>query len=338
MELTNGVYTIVEAARLLACEPYKLINKGILGELKLLVRVPDHLDAYNAGYSEVHRNLVLTNEGEKPKPFRQSDIEFLVLPEEALTLLAVSQVFVWGTFVQAGRLCTTSGEVEILEAVVPPTWPGMLLAHKSTDVFHRCFATYRPGLNVNVPSEIRNPQKFKIDVNDLLLSRLDLARIVDSGEYQLSQPNDFPQLDVQPHTSRKLQCLYTLFCRVWAQFSSPGFLRPQGDAIFQTLKTEFRFSKRAAGFGAQVIASNVTIERDDDGALRIVAEQMSALILGATFHWKPLPGVQFTVKDTETVTEWFEGTYGWAKSPAEIASVIIRPDYAPRGRPSSKAK
>lgn len=357
MKLTNSVYTIEEAAALLTCEPRNLIRQGIAGEFKLLVTVPRDLDVYNGGDNEVVQHRCYSKEGAKPKPFRQSDLEFFVLPEEALQLLATSQVFKYAIFPHAAKLSRYTGEIEIFKAEPPIGWNGMILADKSPDVFARCFATYRVGTDMEVPDNIKHPQKFEIKASELLIDRptiklLKLKAAQDQAagpilEVALSIQTQldrdlaegtktilgFPHLDIEPYTSTDLRVLHKLFTRFWNQFGSVNFLPPKKEAIEEILIQEFDFSANKARFGATVIAGNVRTDADSrTGAPRMVPELMNALIAGSVEHWNPKPTKPSPNPSNAEVSDWFVSQYSTPKWQAKIAAMIIRGPNAPKGR------
>lgn len=331
MELKKAAYTITEAAERLVSTPRQIIEAVIERKLKLYVRMPERLDLYNAGCNEVYLNRLWahTEFHEKPKPFRQSDIDFLVVSDVVLTQLEKGHSSMEAIFSLGGRI-GKSGDIEIVEPKALAYWPGILSAHISPDAVHRCFATYRPGTDIDAPGVIRHPQRFEISIDDLMLDRPSLRLL--TGTIEKARPLGFPELNAQGYTGPNLRGLYSLFCRIWGYWGSNEFVEPTARLVSDALTSEFKFSANVAELGVRVIVKDVLPDRDNrTGAPRIVARMMNDLISGSICKWKPEPAQALPNPTNAEVMQWFVER-GWSNSAAKVAAVIIRPSYAPKGR------
>lgn len=334
MELKKAIYTIEEAAKLLACQPEQLLSDVITKKWDLFVRSPEHLDIYNVGRTEIIRPDLRRAEGERyslrgPQAHRVPDIDFLVIPNDGLRKIANGDLYMGSTFYKGGTI-DANGEV----AIVYPETPQFEGKYFGTDCYLRHYATYRAGIgDVYAQKTIKHPQKFAITSSDLLISRPDVKElgITPRERMNISRPLGFPVLDVEPYTSQNLQKLYALFCQTWEGYGGKDFVLPEPKAIFRTATTELGFSDNLAGLAVRAIYTDVMADHDDNtGAPRIVARLMNSLIRGSIVHWKHKLNEAMPNPANAVVAKWFRNE-DLDPSPAKVAATMIRPN-APKGR------
>ena len=336
MELKKAIYTIEEAAKLLACLPEQLLSNAIAKRLDLYVRMPEHLDLYNVGRTEIVRSDIKWADGRRddsqgPRAHREPDIDFLVVPEEGISLLLKGDLYMGSTFGLGGAF-NADGDV----ITIRPTTPQYEGMYFSADVYLRHLATYRAGIgDLYEQHVIRHPQKFSITSADLLISRLTLDGLLAINESIVTErPLGFPVLDMQlPYVGENLKKLYLLFCQTWEFFDSNDFVLPEKSLISNALKAELGFSDHLAELGLRVIMDVLNDTDNRTGKPRMVAFGMNILIKGSAEHWKPKLDQLPPNPRKEIVQDWFAAN-GLEKSYVKAAATMIRPG-APKGRKPS---
>jgi hypothetical protein len=339
MELKKAIYTIEEAASLLATLPEKLIERVAAEDFDLYVHVPQGLDVYNVGRSETRYYVPPKDRREwrsdGPQACLVPGIAFLGIPSEGIRRLAKGKVFREFAFPVAGLIDENGDMIRLL-----PSTPPFNGRHYGKYLYQRDFVAYSSGISdIYSENAIKHPEELKIRLKDVLIPRLaikELATTKTISPRTIDEPAtgyliDFPDVK-EPYVGRKLKILHEVFHRIWIDLESGNFIKINSNDVYEILHKEFEFRAHMAKFGVQVILNDVECKRDSNtGALHVHAEMLQKLIEASRELWKPSPGQLMPNHSNKDVEEWF-ADFEWSADAASKGATIIRPDYLKKGR------
>lgn len=331
MHLKKALYTLAEAAELLRCEADELLKHGSTTALSLYVRVPNNVDLYNVGRSDLRAQEKPWELSDRPQPTRTYDIDFLKLEQiDCLQLLSAGMAL--PRIFKAGGRLGADGNLQCKSAPCPPYYDGPLAAYRGSDHIWRYFATYQRG---TLPSDwiaLAAPMSIDVNPETLLLTRVELLALQDRKTIVPDEVLGQVELNARPHISPKLRQLHELHCTIWGRAHLSDFKPPNKDEIAARLVQEYKFSNNLAECGALILHAT-TLEADArSGKPRLDASLLKALIRCADVHWsanaeRPAPN-----PSNDDVGRWLVDNCGFPAHRGKAAASLIRPSTAPLGR------
>jgi hypothetical protein len=336
MKLENQRYSLADVAEILKCDHDEIIGRGADGKLELFIRVPQHLDLYNVGWSDLHPKYAHFQQHGGPQAGRASSIDYLVVSQACCEKIRTNGLCLEAVFSKGAS--DSGGELDFATPACPTYYKGELSTHSGIGDRFRRFATYRQGLNLHDSEQLNHPQNFEITKAALFVSRPTLQALL--REFAPTRPNvdvEIPALNLQPHTSRGLIDLHRIFKEAWSNARSFDFALPSKAEIHARLESECGFSGALARAGTEIV-HQANLDRDENGDLRLAAALMECLIICSETQWASQTDESPPKPSESDITQWIRDRCPAPDYVLKGAARIIRPSKAPKGRRHKASK
>lgn len=330
-QLKKAMYTILEAAALLSCSIAELVHDGAEGKLELYIDIPDEVELYNVGRSDLDSSSEPYYADDRPQPFRTSNVDFLLLPPSACKMILKAGFCQQGVYTKGGAV-GSEGNLEYGKPPCPFFYKGGLASYSGIDAYRRYFATYHVGLDAANLDEFKYPKKVKIASDHLLVSRQSVHLLLTQRRQASFEVTKHVPLVVRSHTSESLLRLHKLFTQIWSLADRPGFKLPTRQEIVKMLIEEHSFSENQAKSGALAIEEAKLLVASRTGQRTFAALIMKKMISCSDEHWAPTSDRPSPNPSRETIACWFEKECHVPHYQGKVLASIIRPVSAPKGR------
>lgn len=364
MKIARVMYSVREAAEVLNIAPESLLELVLRDKAKVFTRIPDHLALFNVEWFDLHPP---EDEGAKlaammgqtfvspvfrrplpPPPIRVHDLKFLAVgTRDCIELLKTGSAGRRG-FMQALEL----GPDDQFVAVEPKTPPKCSRDEEGSLL--RIFALYPrasiPSLSDRASWQSSHRMEFTFET--IYLSSFDLDRLrEDKEDSAIFDPRRDVPLPEGDHISAHLNRLWHLLMDQSdivfraAQGNATELRLPSRDELARTLLNDYEFdSKKKAKGGAAALAMS-SIKRSKAGQWELHAPGFLALHSCAVEHWRPCvqsgkssPTPEKLFEHIKEKTKLADSKAGLANDRIEGCIALIRPEGAPKGRPSDDSK